>query len=223
MGSENGDADEKPVHVVKVGGFCLDRTEVTVEAYAACVKEWRCSAEYLKEYSDDGTHFTPGKLCNYGVDGRDRHPINCVSQVEAEAYCKGLGRRLPTEEEWEYAARGGSAQRTYPWGEDGPANRACWDGEGNRWSTCEVGKYPGGDSVQGVHDLAGNVWEWTSSAYCVPYPEEGVRTCAEGRRVLRGGSWSFVVASTLRAAYRNGAAPASRFNGVGFRCARTTP
>jgi formylglycine-generating enzyme required for sulfatase activity len=215
MGSEDGDDDEKPVHPVTVAGFCLDRTEVTVAAYAACVKQGKCSDADLK-----------GISCNYQVDGKGAHPMNCVDWTQADAYCKGAGNRLPAEEEWEYAARGGDAQRTYPWGDEPPGNQACWDGEGNdlgkgnRESTCEVGKYPRGDSRWGVHDLAGNVWEWTSSRYC-PYPKEGVNACTDGLRVLRGASWNIVGASYLRAASRYGSAPANRVGSVGFRCAKT--
>ena len=229
MGAEDGDDDEKPVHAVSVGGFCLDLTEVTVTAYTACVREGRCSAEHLREYSLDGTTFSPDRGCNYEVDGKEPHPINCVDWKQAEAYCASARKRLPTEEEWEYVARGGDDQRTYPWGDEPPLRQVCWNGEGNylgkgkRASTCEVGEYKAGDSRWGVHDLAGNVWEWTSSPYCVPYPKDGVSTCANENRVQRGGSWLNDVASHLRAASRGGDAPAGRFDGVGFRCARTMP
>ena len=185
MGAEDGGYDEKPVHPVTVGGFYLDRMEVTVAAYTACVKEGTCSAEHLRQGSLDGTTFSPDSGCNYGVDGKGLHPINCVDWKQAEAYCKVAGKRLPTEEEWEYAARGGAAQRTYPWGVEPPSKQACWGDPG----TCEVGKFPDGDSHWGVHDLAGNVWEWTSSPYCVPYPKAGVCTFANQSRLVRGGAW----------------------------------
>lgn len=234
MGSNDGAPNEKPIHPVTVKMFCLDRTEVTVKAYTVCVNEKKCSAEHLNQYSTnaEGTTFTDGSFCNYRVDGRSNHPINCVDWTQSNAYCKARGERfhLPTEEEWEYAARGGDAQRTYPWGNDKPSSQLCWNGEGsdlgegNRYSTCEVGKYKKGNSQWGqwgISDMAGNVWEWTESLYC-PYSPNGVsNNCTDARRVLRGGGWDNVTASYVRAAYRDFWVPADRNSFIGFRCART--
>jgi formylglycine-generating enzyme required for sulfatase activity len=118
--------------VLELPALCMDRTEVTVSAYAACVASGKCTPAYK------------GGPCNAGVAGRESHPINCVYWNQADAYCKAQGLRLPTEEEWEYAATGGDG-RTYPWGEAAPSNQLCWGGEGNdlgkgnRRSTCAVG------------------------------------------------------------------------------------
>jgi formylglycine-generating enzyme required for sulfatase activity len=192
---------------VTVDGYCLDVTEVTVEAYASCTTGGKCSDSGL---SCDSTY------ANWGKAGRGTHPINCVDWNQSDAYCKAQGKRLPTEEEWEWAARGGEKGTTYPWGNEAPGRQLCWDGEGsdlgkgNRQSTCPVGSYAAGDAPQGIHDLAGNVWEWTSTVY-----ESGPG------RVYRGGGWYNVDPSYLRAAFRLGSSPSYRNNNLGFRCART--
>jgi formylglycine-generating enzyme required for sulfatase activity len=141
---------------VTVQPYCLDATEVTTAAYAACVKAGDCTAE--------GT--TEGSGCNAGKEGRGRHPMNCVDWKQANSFCKAQGKRLPTEQEWEWAARGGDAARKFPWGNeapDDPEDRACWSGgtEGDRDGTCAVGSFPTGNGRFGHKDLAGNVWEWT--------------------------------------------------------------
>ncbi len=120
---------------------------------------------------------------------RSNHPINCVDWNQANAYCTSVGKRLPTEEDWEYAARG-TAGNEYPWGNTpAPSNQLCWNGtgndlgQGNRRSTCPVGSYPAGNTPLG---LAGNVWEWTSSGYSADY--SAARDTAS--RVFRGGGWN---------------------------------
>ena len=206
MGSNDGDADEKPVHSVSVRPFCMDRTEVTVGAYRSCGS---CSAPNTTQY------------CNWGQSGRDNHPINCVDWNQATSYCSGVGKRLPTEEEWEYAARGTSS-RNYPWGNAAPASQLCWNGEGNdlgkgnRKSTCPVGSYAAGRSPFGLEDMAGNVWEWTSSPYC-SYPG---KSCTSSDRVNRGGSWHYDYPAWVRASHRYYNAPSYRYIYVGFRCLR---
>jgi len=184
---------------VTVDAFCMNRTEVTTAAYAACVKAGKC------------TPADTGRSCNAGVAGRERHPINCVDWNQADAYCKAQGLRLPTEEEWEYAARGTDG-RLFPWGNAAPSDQLCWDGkgndqgEGNRRSTCPVGAYPKGRSPFGLDDMSGNVWEWTST------PDGGAR-------VHRGGCWGDVGPSYVRSAYRSRFAPSFRDDYLGFRCA----
>jgi formylglycine-generating enzyme required for sulfatase activity len=200
MGSNDGEACEKPVHRVSVVGFAMDVTEVTTAAYTACVRAGRCSAA------------NTGESCNYGHSDKNNHPINCVDWDQATAYCGSVGKRLPTEEEWEYAARGTDG-RKYPWGNEEPGTRACWN-EGWAGSTCSVGSYASG--VFGLKDMAGNVWEWTASGYSSDYSNSR----ASAARVVRGGRWYDTVASLLRSSGRSRNAPSDRYDIIGFRCAR---
>ena len=181
---------------VKVAAFCMDRTEVTVTAYAACVKAGGC------------TPANTGSFCNAGVAGRQNHPINCVDWNQAEAYCQAQGLRLPTEEEWEYAARGTDG-RLYPWGNAAPSNQLCWNRSGHSNSTCAVGAYPKDRSPFGLVDMAGNVSEWTSSLY----------SDSDSNRVFRGGSGRFGHPSDVRSAARDRFDPSVLYGLLGFRCA----
>ncbi|HEY3816085.1 MAG TPA: SUMF1/EgtB/PvdO family nonheme iron enzyme [Polyangiaceae bacterium] len=185
--------------VVTVKPFCIDRVEVTADAYAACVREGRCEA--------DGLHC--GGAATYDVIGMGRHPINCVSWEQASNYCAVQGLRLPTEEEWEWAARGGRFARTYPWGDDPPDyTRPCWSAAARRAGTCAVGSLTSGDAPGEIHDLAGNVVEWTST-------EAG-----GDLRIQRGGGWATVSEHYLRAATRPASPSTAQMEIVGFRCAR---
>lgn len=202
-----------PVHRVSLSAFCLDVTEVTVAAYAACVGEGRCTR------SDSAAG------CNELVAGRAMHPINCVDWTQARAYCQSRGGELPTEAQWEFAARGPSG-RTYPWGNTDPAGGsgyACWGG--GLTSTCAVHAFPMGDTPTGVADLAGNVREWALDWYATTYPAspamDPTGVAVGTLRVRRGGSW--VTDSNppraVNAAYRGGAGvPTERAPQVGFRC-----
>lgn len=204
MGSLNGESDEKPVHAVTLAAYELDEFEVTVSQYAACVTAGGCTAA------------ATGGACNAGVSGRDNHPINCVDWNQATTYCAWAGKRLPTEEEWEYAARGTDG-REYPWGNAAPGNQLCWSSGGtNRSSTCAVGSYPSGKSPFGVQDMSGNVWEWVSSFYTLDYSSQPFGTSP----VSRGGSWYYDAASVVRSANRNRRASSFQSGNLGFRCAR---
>ncbi len=186
---------------VSVKAFKLGETDVTVAAYAKCVSAGTCSEPQT------------GTSCNWKT-GRDDHPINCVDWNQATSFCKWAGARLPSEEEWEYVASGGSEGRTYPWGNEEPGARACWDGEGsdlgkgNRKSTCPVGSHKASDSKWGLHDLSGNVWQWTSSDY------DG------SNKVVRGGSWLDDLPEILRARDRVRNVPTTWDSVIGFRCGR---
>ncbi len=201
MVAVNGGVLEREGEAMRIGSFCMDRTEVTVDAYASCVELGACSA----------TDLECGNAATWGKKGQGQHPVNCVTWDEAENFCREHGKRLPTEEEWEWAARGGRRGLKYPWGEDAPADRACWDGEGNalgageRKATCTVAANPRGKSADGIQDLAGNVREWTSTAH-------------DRFRVLRGGSWGDSLPEFLSSTFRGWNAPDERRELLGFRC-----
>ena len=211
--------DEKPGRTVSVKTFFIDRTEVTVEAYTECVKAGECSDYHLTgiEWKDvpgwNDKLFTKSEHCNLGKRGRKKHPINCVDWNQASEFCAWKGKRLPTEAEWEKAARGTDG-RKYPWGNqqvtcDYAILNDGGDGCG-RISTWPVGSKPAGKSPYGALDMVGNVWEWTDS-----WLDESERKY----RVIRGGAWSNVRAFA-RASLRYGYIPGNRRFNVGFRCAR---
>jgi sulfatase modifying factor 1 len=239
MGSKEGDADEKPVHDVRVETFELMKTEVSVAQYEECVKAKKCrprTTVHYDGYSAEDAAFW-SKSCNSGRADRADHPMNCVAATDAEAFCAWAGgARLPTETEWEFAARGEEG-RPYPWGPRPPdATRvnACgaecveWAARnGKQWAklhdghdgwstTAPVSSFPKGATPEGVLHLSGNVWEWTASSYC-DYPS---KKCASSARVYRGGSWNNNEAARLRGAFRVRFTPTLRNVDLGFRCAR---
>lgn len=191
-------SEENPRFLTRLAPFCLDPTEVTAAAYERCVEAGACRPART-EY----------KTCNYKRAGRADHPINCIDHDEATAYCAWRGARLPSELEWEYAARGGAEQRKYPWGDDSPDGKTCW----KQPHSCAVGSFPAG--AFGLHDVVGNVWEWTEDWFA-PYPWPA----ASGRhRVYRGGSWSRRFEKWLRPTLRNRFAPDHWGSHLGVRCA----
>jgi formylglycine-generating enzyme required for sulfatase activity len=237
-----GQRNEQPTHQVTLSGYCIDRTEVTVKAYESCVAAKDCSValptiDSTRGYSPDGVKQW-SRYCNQS--DRPDHPINCVDWEQASAYCRWVGKRLPTEAEWEYAARGSDGRR-YPWGNVPPAANllnacgsecvAIWTPDlGEKWeamyeasdgwaTTAPVGTFPAGASPFGVLDMAGNVWEWTADWYG-DYSDAPVRNpkgAVTGLyRVTRGGGW---LTSDVRAAFRMGDLPGHRRARLGFRCA----
>ncbi|MDQ2647046.1 MAG: formylglycine-generating enzyme family protein [Myxococcota bacterium] len=190
--------DESPRFLTRLASFCLDRTEVTAAAYSACVEGERCTPAAVSSPNCTGSN-----------PERFDHPINCVDFEQAEAFCKARGARLPTEVEWEYAARGGSAALRYPWGSEPPDGHTCW----KEPHTCRVGRFPA-DSL-GIFDLSGNVWEWTSTYYG-PYPWPPLESPS---RVYRGGSWSRRFVKWMHIGLRNRSAPFRSGSHLGFRCA----
>jgi formylglycine-generating enzyme required for sulfatase activity len=215
MGTEDGLGSEVPVHSVAVDAFDMDRTEVTVHSYQTCVGELKCSPAYgIDQCLRDDVYDC---LCNSGVAGRLRHPVNCVTFKQAKAYCEWAGKRLPTEEEWEYAARGPEGRR-YPWGFDAPVDQLCWQGGSAlvRHSTCVVRRFPDGDTPLGLADMAGNVYEWTTSGFSADYNSEPKTSY----RVIRGGGWLDRDPMIADAALRTRMKPAVAEPTVGFRCVR---
>jgi formylglycine-generating enzyme required for sulfatase activity len=153
-----------------VAPFCIDVNEVTVDEYKACVEARKCTADGVTCEGD----YTV--WANWGVAGRGRHPMNCVSYEQALGYCMAMGKRLPAIHEWEWEARGGLQARKYPWGNDAPSQaRMCWQRSSTPPMTCPIGSYPSGDSLHGLHDMVGNVSEWMSDT-------------ASGWRNLKGGT-----------------------------------
>ncbi len=197
----DGELELADGRAARVRGYCMDATEVTVSSYARCVEAGACTAENLE----------CGPAATWNKKGAGSHPVNCVSWFEADAFCRAHGKRLPTEAEWEWAARGADRGLTYPWGEAAPADQVCWDGDGNkkgkgeRKETCPVASHPRARSPQGLDDLAGNVREWTA-------------TENERFRVLRGGSWGDSLPEFLAASFRGWNAPDERMELIGFRC-----
>jgi formylglycine-generating enzyme len=151
-----------PDENVTVQPFCMDLTEVTVDAYAVCVRNGMCRADHPGARTEDGIIFSPDEHCNFGVARKGNHPMNCVDWAQSVSYCKSVNKRLPTERQWEWAARGGPAGRLYPWGSAPPDFQVCGGVTSGGLSTCPVGSTPSGDAVGGIHDLAGNVEEWTN-------------------------------------------------------------
>jgi formylglycine-generating enzyme required for sulfatase activity len=214
---------ETPPHSVTLDGFWIDRTEVTNAQFVAYLNEFgnrregggsavRFGQGYIRIQEEDGAYRVS--------EGAAGHPVVMVSWYGAQAYCEWVGARLPTEAEWEYAARG-PAGHTYPWGDDPPTLELTRFSSG---STVAVGGYPDGASWCGAQDMAGNVWEWTADWFG-PYPagpQENPRGPASGTmRVLRGGGWHAAwqqVRSTFRL---HDTAPSSVNGCIGFRCAAT--
>ncbi len=202
--------DEKPGREANLEDFWIDEHEVTVEEYNACVKVGKCARP--KDSGDS-------EYCNWGYFDRGKHPVNCVDWSQAKNYCEWKGKRLPTEKEWEKAARGTDG-RKYPWGnkeascdyavmadgksagKSGKTRYGC--GKDRTWPVCSKRE---GDSPYGLCDMAGNVWEWTADLY------EGTI----GYRYVRGGSW-YYGARDLRSSGRSYYDPEKWYNTVGFRC-----
>ena len=204
--------NERPPHPVVVPSFWMDKNEVTVAAYRACVAARGCAAPTAK---------SPG--CTYDLNDPEL-PITCVHWKDADAFCRAAGKRLPREAEWEYAARGTSSVR-YPWGGPGPncaaavtlqheaTGRSC---SGRR--PARVGTHPAGASVFGIHDLSGNVEEWTADWY-VENLAEGASPRAGASHVLRGGGW-LSTPSMSRTTSRGWGSSLEAGPNIGFRCAR---
>ena len=199
--------DDRPVRRIRLEPYYLDKHEVT-------------NGEYLGFLEATGGkppfHWIRGKL----PSGEENHPIANVSWSEAATYCEWAGKRLPTEAEWERAARGMAEGATYPWGEEKPTDKlARFDVIEGPGPVCEFGK-----NYFGLCDMAGNVWEWCSDRYERRYYEhsaaENPRGSEQGMyRVLRGGSWADAP-KYLTCAYRSFARPRAQSPNIGFRCAK---
>jgi len=202
------ESDESPVHEVTLSTFAIDRNELTQAEYDQCISDGNCVEP---EYFDPLAH--------------PMYPVTNVSWEDAQAYCAWAHKRLPTEAEWEKAARGTDG-RTYPWGNEPPdCNRTnyleCHP------DTTPVGTFPTGASPFGALDMGGNVWEWVADWYGAGYytaspaadptgPETG------GQKVRRGGSFGYA-APSIRSSNRANLSPESTSGFAGFRCALSIP
>ena len=198
-----------------VAPFCLDIREVTLGAYRDCSASGACVAAptTITKYTGatDEQVVAESKYCNAVNTGRADHPINCVDFNQAVAYCKFRGgARLPTSDEWEWEARGGPAASRYPWGDDPPTDQPCWAGVFRRGSTCVAGSSPKDQTVHGIRDMGGNLFEWVAT--------ESPATA--GWRVQLGGSFGTTDATVLAVGHWYDNMPEARMNTTGFRCAK---
>lgn len=212
----------------RVGPFLLDATEVTVAAYGACVEAGRCTPAAATVRSEEiprSERAERSSHCNQDRADRADHPVNCVDWAQAREFCAWAGKRLPSEAEWEWAARNGEEGTAFPWGSEPPGARSCWRGAGagetpgDAPGTCPVGSHPEGDTASGLEDLAGNVAEWTSSPDVVGADSRGRGGTTV--RIARGGGWLETDAWRVSATVRILALPAERRADLGFRCARS--
>jgi formylglycine-generating enzyme required for sulfatase activity len=212
MGSPTGDSDEQPAHNVYVETFFMDKYEVTVGQYAAFLQ-----AKGIDPPSD-------WKTMNQSV--HQKRPVANVDWADAFAYCKWAGKRLPTEAEWEKAARG-TDDRLYPWGNEAPTplhanfGKSDWNNHG---VLAPIGTFEASKSPYGMYDMAGNVWEWVNDWYDYNYyktspSQNPAGPSSGGTKVIRGGAWNSNPRA-MRSANRSLISPTDQ--GLdGFRCAKT--
>ena len=247
MGSDTGEANEKPAHNVMLSPYCMDKTEVTVDAYKKCSDAGECKRAWaVVDWPDitprDKKLFTP--LCNINdPEGKKEHPVNCVDWQMAVSYCEAQKKRLPTSAEWEFAARGPDG-RIYPWGDETPDEtrlnacgaecmawgkkvneqvKAMYMGDDKFPHTAPVGSFPKGASRYGLLDVVGNVWEWTfdwDGAYSSGAENDPKGPGKGDERVVRGGAWNGAFPTWVRPSFRYSFPPETKSHAVGFRCAK---
>ena len=230
MGCVPGDPSctpgEQPQHAVQLAAYYLDAHEVTIARYAACVKDGVCM--------EPTTSTTSAANCNWGIVGRDEHPVNCLTWAQADAFCLWDAKALPTEAQWEKAARGGVDGKKYPWTLDKiDCSLVVWNGGAatsgkgcDHGGTLPAGSRPG--NGYGLYDMAGNVWEWVADWYGDDYyaasPAAGPTGPTFGsNRAARGGGFADGEARNFRASARNSLYPTDGAADLGFRCARAVP
>jgi ergothioneine biosynthesis protein EgtB len=237
--------NEKPQHKVFLQDFLIDRAPISNDNYLEFINaggyqdfRWWHSAGWEKVNQEQWRaplyweqHDGEWMIRNFGglhpVADRSNEPVSHVSFLEASAYAKWAGKRLPTEAEWEKAACFSPAlnsRRNFPWGNDEPGTPLANMFENGLWSVAQIGSYPDGQSAYGCQQMIGDVWEWTTSDY-VPYPgfksefDEYNDKWFVGQKVLRGGSFA-TPRSHIRTTYRNFFYPHERWMIGGFRCAK---
>ena len=200
----DADSNEFPQHEVSLDAFWIDQTEVSNAQYAVCVADGDCEV-----FDDYGPDFTG-----------DTQPVVGVSWNDAADYCAWAGGQLPTEAQWEYAARGPESLK-YPWG-DGAPDETLLNYNLNVGRTTDVGSYPAGASWVGALDMAGNVWEWVADWYDADYYDSSPAANPAGpasgsAKVLRGGSW-YGHTRLVRGVHRSYYSASYRSGSIGFRC-----
>jgi eukaryotic-like serine/threonine-protein kinase len=209
MGTNFGNDDEEPLHTVYLDAFWIDQTDITNSLYQKCIDAGVCQSTSTGPRGCGATGF-------YGP----KQPVVCVDRDMAKTYCEWTGRRLPTEAEWEKAARGIDG-RIYPWGNI-PPNSDLLNSDGNIGQTMDVGSYPSGASPYGVLDMAGNVWNWVSDWYSPNYYQDSLKGNPQGPTVgedgvFRGGSWGEGQNEVLTY-HRRSYSPDLMDLNTGFRC-----
>ena len=229
MGAEGYEPQEAPTHPASVAAFQMTESEVTIGQYRACVNEGTCEAP--RNRNDNAR-------CNWGGVNREQHPVNCITWSQARTFAQWVGGELPSEAQWERAARGAGGVGLLPWAMSAqPIVATCEDaviggvdGECDTMGTEPVCQHPNSHSAEGLCDLIGNVWEWTLDVYA-PYDalaRDDAPRCPDplcagalGVRVVRGGGWNNYAAG-WRATTREGYAAESALNFFGFRVVKAT-
>ena len=228
MGSADGPAQEQPRHEVTLEGFQLMQREATVAEYRACVNAGHCTPPFV----DASDELLLPMYCSWGHDDREDHPVNCIDWGQADDFCRWVGGRLPTEAEWEYAARSAGQEQSFPWGEARPSCARAVMGVEPHYVGCReertapVCSKSRGQTAQGLCDMAGNVMEWVEDEGHDSYqgaPTNGgawVDADEPETRVARGGSLATRDAAYLRTTVRFAFDPDQPRYVVGVRCAR---
>lgn len=222
-----------------VQAFCMDTTEVTVDAYRSCVHEGKCSPYCLSvnktkgkdgkvedptscmavpnqaDWGDTDESFVASRFCNGDNDDKRDHPVNCVSYDEARTFCAARGKRLPRPAEWEWAARRADPKMWWPWGNEQPEDQLCWSPKGKKhYGTCAVGSKPKDVTPQGIKDMGGNVSEWVDAGD--PRAHGG----AKSFYTIFGASWYATDDGYVSGTLGGVETPSPRSETVGFRCAK---
>lgn len=226
MGSEEGDYDEIPVHKVELSSFYIDKYEVTNEQFCEFLNAKGNQFEggaYWLEIDDEDCNIIQDKSGKFKCKpGLEKNPVIEISWYAASAYANWLGKRLPTEAEWEYAAKGGRKSKSYRFSGSNVAKEIAWYDANSDGQTFPVGTLK--PNELGIYDMSGNVWEWVADWYSDDYYDNSPVKNPKGPekrdfRILRGGSW-VSIDDQLRVTVRDYAYPHSTYYLNGFRCVK---